>query len=115
MKEINGDSYNVSYNSEKELIVCDGTLRLYGSEGYAPIMAIFEEAAERKPETLTLNIKGLQFLNSSGINTIAKFVIKVRKLKTSTLVVMGNPEFSWQKKSLKNLEKLLPGLQLKWE
>ena len=57
-------------------------------------------------------MRELQFLNSSGINTLSKFILQVRKHNVSQVVVQGSARFPWQEKSLKNLQRLLPALQL---
>ena len=61
---------------------------------------------------ITLQLKNLQFLNSSGINTLSKFVIRVRNEKQSEVLVQGTEKFPWQSKSLRNLQRLMPELRL---
>ena len=112
--EIVNDDYAVKYDSENNTVVCSGSFRLTGSE-YADVTEILNAAADAKPEVLTLDLTGLQFLNSSGINTLSKFIIRLRKHKASQVNVKGNGEFAWQKKSLANFQKLLPGLVLEFD
>ena len=108
------DDYEVHYNSETNTILCSGSFRLTGSE-YAAITDILNTVADAKPEVITLNLTGLKFLNSSGINTLSKFIIRLRKHKASQVNVKGNSEFAWQKKSLANFKKLLPDLTLEFD
>ena len=108
------DDYEVHYNTETKTVMCSGSFRLTGSE-YAAITDILNTAADAKPDVLIVDLTGLQFLNSSGINTLSKFIIRVRKHKTSQVNVKGNSEFAWQKKSLTNFQKLLPGLTLDFD
>jgi len=61
---------------------------------------------------IILDIKNLTFLNSSGINMLAKFVTGFRSKKSIQLVILGSIGMAWQTKTLKNLEKLLPGIKL---
>jgi len=112
--EIVNDDYTVQYNSETKTVICSGTFRLTGSE-YAAITEILNTAADAKPDVLTLDLTGLKFLNSSGINTLSKFIIRLRKHQASQVNVKGNSEFAWQKKSLANFQKLLPGLTLDFD
>ena len=112
--EIVNDDYTVQYNSETKTVICSGTFRLTGSE-YAAITEILNTAADAKPDVLNLDLTGLKFLNSSGINTLSKFIIRLRKHQASQVNVKGNSEFAWQKKSLANFQKLLPGLTLDFD
>lgn len=114
MTEINHEDYQVIYDPDTAIITCSGRFRLRGPE-YAPILAILNQAADAKPPAITLDVRNLEFLNSSGINTLSKFTIRVRKHATSEMTVKGSSAFPWQKKSLTNLQRLLPSLQLELE
>jgi hypothetical protein len=110
--EITHQNYQVRYDAATATVICQGSFRLRGPEEYAPILELLTQAAEAKPVTLILDLRQLQFLNSSGINTLSKFILLVRKLNTSQIVMQGNQQFAWQQKSLLNFQRLLPGLQL---
>ena len=110
--EINGENYTISYDPDTAVINCKGSLRLYGATGYAEIVELLNRAVDRGPEILTLDIRELQFLNSSGINTLSKFVIRARNKKISKMSVLGASKHPWQMKSLKNLQRLMPNLNL---
>lgn len=113
--EIKHEDYSVTYDQTAATITCAGSFRLQGNAEYAPILQLLMEAAGAKPSKITLDLRELRFLNSSGINTLSKFVIQVRKHKASRIVVKGSRQFPWQRKSLKNFQRLLPGLQLEIE
>ncbi|MCZ6681244.1 MAG: hypothetical protein O7E52_28840 [Candidatus Poribacteria bacterium] len=113
--EIKHDDYTVTYNPETATITCSGSFRLRGIAEYASITDLFNQAADTKPDTLTLDVRGLQFLNSSGINMLSKFVIQVRKHNASQMVITGSRRIPWQTKTLKNFQRLLPALQLELE
>lgn len=113
--EVNGENYRVTYDPKTATLTCQGSLRLYGATGYVSIVDLFNKVADQKPSTITLNLQDLQFLNSSGINALSKFVIRVRNYKTSKLLVKGTNQFSWQPKSLTNLQRLMPDLHLEIE
>jgi hypothetical protein len=111
--EIKDDYYSVTFDEEKLMIIFEGTFRLNGTEGYKTITDMLNKVAEEATSQLTVDLTNLQFLNSSGINTLLKFVIRVRDKGTIGLLVKGNEDLSWQKKSLSNLQKLMPDLVLK--
>jgi hypothetical protein len=112
--EIKTDDYSITYDADTATVFCKGSLLLTSGE-YAPILQLFNDAAEQQPKTLTLNVKELEFLNSSGINTFTKFVVKVRKAQGPQLIAVGCGELPWQVRFLKNMQRLLPSLTLKME
>jgi anti-anti-sigma factor len=114
MEIIHAD-YQVAYDATTATVICQGAFRLRGSEEYAPISQLLTEAADAKPPTLILDLRALEFLNSSGINTLAKFVLQVRRHNVSQIVIKGSSQFPWQEKSLRNFQRLLPALQLEIE
>ena len=110
--DIDHSDYQVRYDAENAVVACHGSFRLSGGEEYQPILDLLIGAADSKPDILTLDLRELQFLNSSGINTLSKFVLHVRKLGASRVVIRGSASFPWQAKSLKNFQRLLPALTL---
>jgi hypothetical protein len=110
--EIKNEDYSVIYDPATTTVNFQGSLRLSGMAEYAPIVELLDRTLETNPDCITLNLEKLEFLNSSGINVLSKFVIKVRQKKTVRTIVRGNQNILWQAKSLKNLQRLMPSLQL---
>lgn len=113
--EIKSKDYSVYYDALTDTVKCQGSLRLNGMEEYAPIVKLLNDVADQEPPKLILNLQNLEFLNSSGINMLSKFVIKVRQIGTIQMIVQGSKSIPWQGKSLKNLQRLMPKLQLELE
>ncbi|MEA5533981.1 slr1659 superfamily regulator [Crocosphaera sp. XPORK-15E] len=111
-KEIKGEDYRIFYDSEGTIINFQGDLSLEGAKEYEPIIELLENVVSNAPSQITLDLKELAFLNSSGISMLSKFVLSFRNNNQIQLVILGSDEMPWQKKSLKNLKKLLPNLTL---
>ncbi len=113
--EIKSKDFSICYDSASETVICQGSLRLNGVEEYDPIVQLLNNVADQEPPKIALDLRNLEFLNSSGINVISKFVIKVRQKGTIQMMVLGSKSIPWQGKSLKNLQRLMPKLQLELE
>jgi hypothetical protein len=112
VQKVKGEDYQVEYDPTLTTINFQGEIALGGPRDYAPIVNLLNLVADSEPEIITLNLQELAFLNSSGISMLSKFVLTMRKKKGTQLVVLGAKQVPWQGKSLKNLERLLPGLKL---
>ncbi|MEG4008071.1 hypothetical protein QUA41_19910 [Microcoleus sp. Pol11C1] len=113
--EIQTKDYTIQYDRATQTVTCSGSFRLSQVEEYAPIVDLLNEVADSCPNTVTLDLRKLEFLNSSGINIVSKFVIKVRQQKNIQIAIKGSKHIPWQIKSLKNLQRLMPSLHLEFE
>jgi hypothetical protein len=98
--------------AEGAIIHYEGTLRLSGTDAYQDILALMQAVLAQKPPMITLDLTQLEFLNSSGINLLAKFTIELRKQPEVEVKVLGSTRIPWQSKSLPNLQKLHKGVEL---
>lgn len=111
MEQLTGDSYTVRYDASQSRVAIAGVLRLNGMAEYAPVAEMLRTALDEN-QVLTLDLRSLDFLNSSGIAMLSKFVIEVRDRKTGPMTVLGSKSVAWQGKSLVNLKRLNPNLSL---
>ena len=109
--QVTGENYQAEYDEEAHTIFLRGNFRLNGLDEYRPVMdALLEALAGSNP--LTVDVMRLDFLNSSGIAILSKFVIEARKNDATLLIFNANEDITWQSKSLKNLQRLMPSLAL---
>jgi hypothetical protein len=107
---LSGDDYTVKHDPGSDTVTFSGSIRLQTMDDYAPIRKLLDDALvdAGSGATLFLDFRELRFLNSSGINTISRFVIDARKQNLVMLKALGNQEIYWQQKSLTNLQRLWP-------
>lgn len=113
--DIQTKDYSIEYDRATQTVICCGSFRISQMEEYAPIVDLLNEVTDSSPNMIILDLRKLEFLNSSGINIISKFVIKVRQLKNIQITIQGSKQIPWQVKSLKNLQRLMPSLHLELE
>jgi hypothetical protein len=112
--EIKTDDYHIWHDPATATVFFCGVLRLAGMEEYRPVMELLLDAVEQT-STFTLNLKELEFLNSSGISILSIFIVKIREQGNIHLVLQGSDKVLWQTKSLRNLQRLMPALTLKFD
>lgn len=108
---IQDENYRICFDEAACAVEFHGTLRLNGMTEYAPILDLLNQASATPARPLVLDLRRLEFLNSSGIAMLSKFVIGVRNGELK-LTVLGSSAIPWQGKSLTNLKRLMPGLML---
>ena len=109
---IQDEHYKIRFDAAAHAVEFHGTLRLNGMAEYAPVFELLNQAVAADPaRPLTLDLRQLEFLNSSGIAMLSKFVIGLRNGE-ARLNVLGSAAIPWQGKSLTNLKRLMPDLTL---
>lgn len=110
--DIKTEDYHIWYDEAITTVCLQGALRLSGMEEYAPIVELLNNVADSDPPQIILNLQQLEFLNSSGISMLSKFAIKVRQKGNVKMQIKGSQAIPWQGKSLRNLLRLMPTLEL---
>ncbi len=111
--EINGDKYRIYYDATTTTLYLQGVLRL-NTEEYLPIVQLLEHIIDLELPLLTLNLRDLEFLNSSGFTNLARFVAKISAKKTMQMKIQAAAQNPWHQKSLNNFKRLMPNLQLEF-
>ena len=108
---IETDAYTVAATRENSKVTMTGTLRLQGREQYKPIFDLLMESASWREDKLTIDMRDLIFLNSSGISAISLFIIEMRKI-SKPIAITGSNLITWQSKSLKNFQRLYEQVEI---
>lgn len=114
MTDIIHEEYAVHFDPATTTVSCTGRFRLRGRAEYAAIAKLLSDVVATQPAMMTLDLRALRFLNSSGINMFSKFVLQLRKQKHTQLTICCSKQIPWQRKSLPNLQRFLPSLELKF-
>ena len=109
--EIKDQDYRVWYEPSDHTVYFEGKMRL-APGGYRPIEELLQRVVETGPNRIRLHLFHLQFLNSSGLSTLFKFVVQLRKLGTITLAVQASKEVLWHSKTLSNIERFFPDAEI---
>lgn len=116
--EIQEEKYQITHDPDQAVVHLRGALLLNGAVAYEPILELLQQAAEsHEPNPFEVDIRGLTFLNSSGINMMTKFVMYVSEVKGLTLKVtlVGKKHIAWQERLSVNLTRLMPTLATRLE
>jgi hypothetical protein len=75
--------------------------------------SVHQSSIQNNIQKINVNLTGLNFLNSSGIKCLAKWVLglsQVSEDKRYKIIIKQNPTITWQKTSLITLTYAAPGL-----
>lgn len=110
--ELKTEDYHVWYDAATQTLTCQGALRLADLEEYTPMWQLLSDIIDQKPPQLTLDLRNLKYLNSSGFNVLSRFVLRVRQETVTQMLIRASKKIAWQEKSLKNLQRVMPNLQI---
>ena len=107
-----GESYDIRCDEGAREVIFNGTLRLSGMEEYQPILDLMRRCLCDGGAHAVLNVKGLEFLNSSGITMFSRFIIDARQQPDLQVKIVCSELIPWHARSLKNLQRLMPALEI---
>src|SRR4051794_12352302 len=110
MRHINGESFQIRIEEDNSTVYFKGALRLSGTEDYAPILEMLKGTLTNPTAPIVLDLRELDFLNSSGITMFSRFVIEARDHAGINLRFVASESIAWHTRSLKNLQRLMPAL-----
>ncbi len=112
MKTIVGETFEIRLE-ENNTVFFKGALRLSGTEDYAPILDMLRATMIDPSAPIVLDLRDLDFLNSSGITMLSRFVIEARDRVGINLYFLASESIAWHARSLKNLQRLMPALTIR--
>jgi hypothetical protein len=110
---IRGESFEIRLEENNNTVFFKGALRLSGTEDYAPILEMLKGTLINPPKPIVLDLRELDFLNSSGITMLSRFVIEARDQDGISLYFFASESIPWHARSLKNLQRLMPALTIR--
>ncbi len=113
MKDIRGESFEIRMEEDNSIVFFKGSLRLSGTADYAPILEMLKETLIHPVSPIVLDLRELEFLNSSGITMFSRFVIAARDCSGVNLHFLASESIPWHARSLKNLQRLMPSLDIR--
>ncbi|RAP31847.1 hypothetical protein DID76_02220 [Candidatus Marinamargulisbacteria bacterium SCGC AG-414-C22] len=109
---IKTEDYNVDCTDPKKALLI-GSMRLPSPLSYENIFDPIKECLEKSTTEYAINIKDLNYMNSSGLTALARLLIMARTLKRP-ITIYANDNIPWQRKSLVSLEKLWDQIKIQY-
>jgi hypothetical protein len=113
LKNIHGESFDIRLEEENSTVLFKGALRLCGTDDYAPILNMLKETLTSPAMPIVLDLRELDYLNSSGITMLSRFVIEARDRPGIDVQVLASETVPWHARSLRNLQRLMPALSIR--
>ncbi len=108
--KIEGEEYSIAY--EDSVIKISGKLSLMLEE-YEKMEDFFEKVVEPGPSELTLDIRDLEYLNSSGIKTICVgLILEAADIDGLKMKIIGSEHHTWQKETIPTFEDLIDDMEI---
>jgi hypothetical protein len=108
-------AYSVQVQEASRTVLFTGALRLTGMEEYQPVLTTLRTFLGDAAGCLTLDLRRLEFLNSSGIAMLSRFAIEARDQGPTPVRIRASSHVPWHARSLKNLQRLNPGIVIEME
>jgi len=110
---IKGENYQITY--ENNVIRLSGKLSLM-LEDYRKIEELFQEVIETQPKELTLDIRELEYLNSSGIKTICvSLILEADDIEGLCMKIVCSKKYTWQLETIPTFKDLMDEIEILFE
>jgi len=107
---IEGEDYKVTY--ENGVITIAGKLSLM-LEDYEKLETFFKKIVESEPSEITLDIRNLEYLNSSGIKTMCVgLLLEADDLEGLKMRILCSEHYTWQKETVPTFGELMDNMEI---
>ena len=107
---IKTDDYVID-SSILNAVSVSGSMRLPSPLSYDQPFSLIKKSLEECTDTLTVNLTALEYLNSSGLTSLARIIIQARKDNKKIKLIINN-SIPWQQKSLLSFKELWEKLDI---
>ncbi len=110
---IGREGYSITYQ--------DGVLQIAGKlslmlEDYGEIETFFEQVIASASSEITLDIRNLEYLNSSGIKTICvSLILEAADIEGLRMKILCSNRYTWQKETVPTFEDLMDNMEIIFE
>lgn len=105
--EIKDKEFTLKYDANTGRLVFAGLLRRM-SKDYKEIQDLLDHVARTPPPKLDIDVCALKMMNSSGLNTMSRFILGLRARSGIQVTFYGSKEIVWHAKTLQNMKHFLP-------
>lgn len=109
--EIREKEFTVRFDASEGRLTFTGSLRLMTRE-YREIQDLLDQVLRAPPKQLEVDVQALQMINSSGLNTLSRFILGLRQKPEVKVRLHGARNIVWQAKTLGNMKHFLPTAEL---
>lgn len=109
--EIRDKEFSVTYEPQTGGLRFAGVLRLM-TKDYRDIQELLEQILRAAPPRLDIDLQALEMINSSGLNTLSRFILGLRSRPQIQVTIHGSRHVVWHTKTLTNMKHFLPSAEL---
>ncbi len=100
---------------ENNVITISGKLSLM-LEDYGKLIESFDQVIKSGPSEITLDIRDLEYLNSSGIKTICvNLILEASDIEGLRMKILCSNRYTWQKETVPTFEDLMDNMEIIFE
>ncbi len=110
---LEGDGFWVTHAAG--VIVISGKLSLM-LEDYADLENFFQKVIDSEPSELILDLRSLEYLNSSGIKTLCVgLLLEAEEVDGLRMKILCSDKYTWQRETIPTFEDLMERMEIVFE